>query len=134
MGRTAPVNGLIWVIAFMLFAAACDRPDERMYPIGPGVKASFVIYFNTGVTQEQINNFSEHVLSRPRADGRGADHREGVRTFLRLSSVQGHEAIAITFFPSATTEQRSTLIQDVKASSVVYKVLEDVVPADIKKL
>ena len=133
MGRTASVSGLI-VIALVLFASACNRPDERMYPIGPDVKASFVIYFNSNVTEEQIADFVKHVLSRPRADGRGADNPEGVQTFLRLSSVQGHEAIAITFFPSATPEQRATLIRDVKASPVVYKVLEDVVPADIKKL
>jgi hypothetical protein len=106
----------------------------KMEPIGPDVKASFVIYFNGGVTEEQINDFSKRVLSRPRSDGRGDYLPEGVRTFLRASSVDGHEAIAITFFPNATAHERENLIRNVKASSLVYKVLEDVAPADVKKV
>jgi hypothetical protein len=105
-----------------------------MEPIGPDVKASFVIYFNSGVTQEQINDFSARVLSRPRADGRGHYLPEGVRTFLRVSAVSGHEAIAITFFPNATAEQRQNLISDVKASPLVYRVIESVAPSDVKNL
>ena len=105
-----------------------------MQPIGPDVKASFVIYFNRSVTPEQINDFSKNVLSRARSDGRGDHLSEGVRTFLRASSVDGHEAIAITFFPNATAQQRESLIRDVKASPLVYKVLEDVAPDEVKKL
>src|SRR5205814_3859623 len=119
MRRMASVIGSIWVVALVLSFSASGRPDERMYPIGPDVKASFVIYFNSGVTQEQISDFSKQVLSRPRADGRGADNPDGVQTFLRLSSVQGHDAIAITFYSSATPEQRATLIRSVKISPLV---------------
>ena len=118
----------------LVLGSACHRQEMKMEPIGPEVKASFVIYFNSGVTDEQISDFSKRVLSRPRSDGRGDDLPEGVRTFLRASSVEGHEAIAITFFPNATAQQRESLIWAVKASSLVYKVLEDVAPADVKKV
>lgn len=121
-------------LVMLAIASACHRREMEMEPIGPEVKASFVIYFQTGATQEQINDFSKRVLSRPRADGRGYDLPDGVRTFLRVSAVEGHEAIAITFFPSATSEQRETLIREVRASPLVIKVLENVVPADVKKL
>jgi len=128
-----------FALAFALLLAcdvntACHRREMPMEPIGPDVKASFVIYFNSGVTQKQINDFSKRVLSRPRVDGRGDYLPEGVRTFLRAPSVSGHEAIAITFFPSATSEQRQALIHAVKAAPLVYKVVENVAPSDVKSL
>jgi len=134
MRRIASIAASTCVVGLALFSSACSRPDERMYPIGPGVKASFVIYFKSGVTDEQVNEFSKRVLSKPRADGRGDNLPDGVQTFLRAPTVSGHEAIAITFFANATPEQRQTLIHDVNASSLVYKVLENVAPSDVKSL
>ena len=105
-----------------------------MAPIGPDVKASLVIYFQSGVTRDQISAFSDAVLSRPDPAGRGYDLATGVQSRLRVGPVQGHEGIAITFFADATSEQRERLMAEVKASPLVYKVLEGVAPDDVKKI
>ena len=49
-------------------------------------------------------------------------------------SKDGHQGYAITFFEGATPEQRERLIAKVKASPLVYKVVEDVAPDDVKKI
>jgi len=60
--------------------------------------------------------------------------QNGVRTILRLSEVQGHEGVAVTFFPAATREQRENLKRSVQSSSLVYKIIENAVPANVKRL
>jgi hypothetical protein len=60
--------------------------------------------------------------------------RPGIRAILRLLPVQDHEGIAVSFFPNATPAQREDIKVRVKSSPLVYKVLEDVVPQDIKSI
>lgn len=105
-----------------------------MRPVGPDVKTDLLIYFKSGVTTTQINAFSKEVLSRPSPNGAGDHLPSGVRTFLRLSPLEGHDGIAITFFPSATKEQREDLKRAVESSSVVHKVLENLAPTDVKNI
>ena len=105
-----------------------------MEPIGPGVRADLLIYFKTGATDAETNLFYKDVLSRPAPDGRGDNSPPGVRTVLRLREVQGHEGVAVTFFPAATTDQRESLKRAVQSSSLVYKILENRAPTDVKKL
>jgi len=128
---------LIIVSALLaLGSATClSSKEDKLVPIGPDVKANLVIYFNTGVTEGQINAFSQEVLSRQNPEGRGYKLRDGIGLQLRVfPSVQGHEAIAITFFSNATQTQREEVKVAVLSSPVVYKVLENVAPADVKKL
>jgi len=73
------LNLTLLLPGLVMFAAACNHRQTEMEPVGPDVKASFVVYLQAGVTQEQINDFSKRVLSRPRADGRGDYLPEGVR-------------------------------------------------------
>lgn len=120
-----------------LLSVACpfsksDNSDVR--PIGPTVNADLLIYFNSGLSQDEINAFSKNVLSRPHPEGRGDYLPPGVRTFLRIRAVEGHKGIAITFFPSATYEQRQELITSIKASPLVYRVLENTTPDSVKTL
>jgi len=58
----------------------------------------------------------------------------GVRTFLRLRAVEGHDGIAITFFPNATKEQREELTKAINASPLVYRVLKNTAPDSVKTL
>jgi hypothetical protein len=51
-----------------------------------------------------------------------------------LRAVEGHEGIAVTFFPDATNEQRQKLMKAIKESQFVYKVLANVAPDSIKTL
>jgi hypothetical protein len=106
-----------------------------MVPIGPEVRASLVVYFKHGVTQDQINYFWENVLSRPNAEGRGYWHRDGIGMLSRVyPSVEGHEGVAVNFWANATESQREEIKREVNASPIVFKVLENVAPVDVKKL
>ncbi|MDT5122602.1 MAG: hypothetical protein QOC96_2084 [Acidobacteriota bacterium] len=129
----------IAVLFVALLNAACIRTSppyqsNEMIPVGPEVKASLVIYYKADVTDEQIQEFSQQVLSRPDTQG-GYYNRYGVRTILQIfEPVQGHQSTAVTFFPEATEAQREELKADVMSSPIVYKVLENVAPKDVKKL
>jgi hypothetical protein len=123
---------LLALLVLQMAGTGCRR--EQMQPIGPDVNKSFVIYFKGGATGEDINAFFKQVLSRPHPEGRGHYLLEGVDWTSRVQSVQGHEAIAVTFSANATVEQKETLIRAVKSSPFVYRVLENVAPAEVKTI
>jgi hypothetical protein len=105
-----------------------------MRPIGPEVKQNLVIFFKLGVTDEQVEGFLHEVLSKPDPSGRGFYLQRGISEFSRIRPVQGHEGVAISFFSYATNEERETVTHNIKASTIVYKVLENVAPAEVKKI
>ena len=118
-----------------LLSVGCPfSTSDNVQPVGPTVKADLLIYFTRGISQNEINGFSKEVLSRPDPEGRGYDLPPGVRTFLRLREFEGHDGIAITFFPNATDEQRQNLKRSIKASPIVYRVLENTAPDSVKTL
>jgi len=133
MSRTLVLFAIVLLGILMVFA--CSSPSQdKMVPIGPNVTASLIIYFKAGATDEQINNFSGEVLSKPKTD-RGAALQDGICMFLRVyPPVQNHEAIAITFCENATKENREKLKAAIVSSPIVYKVLENVAPSDVKQL
>ena len=104
-----------------------------MQPIGPTVKADILVYLNRNLSHEEVNTFIKTVLSRPDPEDRG-DDLAGVRTQLRLRPVEGHEGIALTFFPNASKEQREELLRSIKASPLVYRVLENTTPVSVTTL
>ena len=113
----------------------CPFRKTEMRPIGPEVKADLVIYFKTGVTHDQIEKFWEEVLSTADPSGKGYFHKPGVGEISRVyPSVQGHEAIAVSFFPSATNEKREAIKRDIRSAPIVYKILENIAPADVRKI
>ena len=120
------------IVAF--FVPACTRPDERMYPIGPDVIADLIVYFKADATHDQIEGFWQNVLSYPRPDGRGYSHRPGVRTLGRVESVENHEGVSINFFSNATDPERSQLRRGIDTSPIVFTVLENIAPKDVKTL
>ena len=102
-----------------------------MQPIGPDVKADLVLFFKTGVTDEQIYTFVQETIGN-RAE-RGYDSLPGMRETLAVS-VDGHPGYAIRFFPDATEAQRNNVRSRIDSSPLVLKVFENVVPDDIKTL
>ncbi len=127
---------IVVAICFGLLNLACpfNKREARMEPIGPSVRADLLIYFKTDATDAETNLFYKDVLSRPSPDRRGYSNPPGVRTILRLSEVQGHEGVAVIFFPAATREQRENLKRSVQSSSLVYEIVENAVPANVKRL
>jgi len=105
---------------------------QGMVPIGPDVKADLVIFFKLEATHDQIETFWQETLSVK--SNKGYWSRPGIREILRLLPVQNHEGVAVTFFPNATPAERDDIKARVKSSPLVYRVLEDVVPLDIKSL
>jgi hypothetical protein len=126
------------VLFFALLSTACIRTSpsyqsNEMIPVGPEVKASLVIYYKADITDEQIQEFTQQALSRP--DFQGTGNRYRVRDILQIfEPVQGHQSTAVTFFPEATKAQREELKAAVMSSPIVYKVLENVAPKDVKRL
>jgi hypothetical protein len=103
-----------------------------MVPIGPDVKADLVIYFKADATHDQIEAFSNEVLST--RVNNGSWPRPGISMILRLLPLQGHDGIAVSFFSDATQAQRDEIKKAVLSSQIVYRVLENVAPASVKKL
>jgi len=135
LSQTFSLPGFLIIVALSLATLTCPSRKTDMRPIGPDVKADLIIYFNVGVSDSQVSTFWHQVLSRPRTDGRGYDSREGVADMGRLfRAVEGHEGISVSFFPSATQAQRDELERDIKASPIVYKVLKNIAPINVKKL
>jgi hypothetical protein len=123
----------ICILIFLCVACPFSKsPAPR--PIGPAVKADILIYFKRDISSEESNLFIKNVLSRPHPEGRGDYNAPGIQTLLAIRAVEGHEGIAVTFFPNATDEQRQELMRAIKESRLVYKVLENVAPDNIKTL
>ena len=87
--------------------------NEEMTPIIPEV-ADLVVIFRPDANHEQIQNFWNEILSTGQVGG-----------IARIPSIEGHAAIAISFFPSASEAQREEVKAKVKSSPIVYRVMEN---------
>jgi hypothetical protein len=111
-----------------------EYEHEQMVPIIPNEKADLVVYFKPHATDEQIYHFITHVVSTPDPEGRGYHPLEGIS--LTSLSAEGcdYKSYAISFFPDATMKQRDRVKVAARSSPIVYKVLQDAMPRDVKKL
>jgi hypothetical protein len=126
---------MIWVVACVVIGTvACSSQEPRVRSLGPEVRADLVIFFNRNMTHQQIEDFWLHTLSKPDVQGRGHPQRDGVSQTARIEAVQGHEGISVSFFPNASQAQRDSVENDLRSSPLVYKVLKDIAPADVKKI
>ncbi len=132
MRRDLATIVILLVASLGLFLSACNRHDDKMVPIGPGVKADLVVFFKADATDEQIYKFATETISDPKQGGYWP--LPGIWTTLHLLAIDGHEGEAITFFPEATEAQRKYVRSRIDSSPIVYKAMENVVPSDIKKL
>ena len=124
----------IVAVCVALASVACPQHTEKVRSLGPEVRADLVIFFHRDVTHQQIEDFWSDTLSKPNLEGRGQPHRDGVGDIARIPAVQGHEGISVSFFASATETQKEAVEKDVRSSPIVYKILKDTAPADVKKI
>lgn len=128
-------SALCLATAILMFAVglipACRRTEMKMEPIGPDVKADLVVFLKKETTDDQINTFVQETIG-DRAD-RGYRSLPGMRRTL-LVLVDGHKGYAITFFQDATDAQRKYVRSRIDASPLVFKVIENVAPDDIKEV
>ncbi len=128
--RTSQIVFLLLGVA--MFGATCHHREPEMLSIGPDVRYDLLIFFNTNATHDQIETFSNEVLSYSTRDGHWP--RPGVGGILRVAAVQGHEAVAVSFFSSATDAERTDIKSRVRSSPIVYRVMENVVPMTVKRV
>jgi hypothetical protein len=97
--------------------------EPPLVAIGPDQKATFVIYFRRGTTDEQIEEFRSSMLT-------GTTERP---EYLRLlpSQANGHEGVALTFSKDARPEQVTGYVEKIKGDSRVEKVYRDIAPTAI---
>lgn len=112
---------------------------QTIVRFGPEVRASLVIVFKSGLTDEDVETFRRDVLqtTSPYEGGKkyyesGKNYLAGVRQYLRVPAIERHEAIALTFHEDISKMQREAVMRRVNSSPFVFKVYEDIAPADIK--
>ncbi len=93
-----------------------------------------MVYFNKGVTNAQVESFLAEKISEERTDQRGHSFRKGICEYLRLGALQGHEAFAIRICDGTADLERKEIESKIRASAIIYKVLKDTVPAEVKKI
>ena len=120
------------LLALSVFGVACHHREPQMISVGPDVPHELVIFFTEGATHDQIETFWSEVLSYPTRDGHWP--RPGVGGILRIAAVQGHEGLAVTFFSNATDAERADIKSRVRASPIVYRVMENVIPMNVKRI
>lgn len=140
LGIGVVLAGVVMIPSYIAAVTFLDRTgriswrNERMVRIGPDVRSSLVVYLKSGMTEEQINDFLDRVLSNP--DPRGKGHRPlpGIASIGRVPDVDGHAAIAVDLRGTATAKETGTIRDRLAHSEYVYRVLEDVVSQQVEHL
>jgi hypothetical protein len=91
--------------------------------IGHDQKATLVIYFRRGTTDEQIEEFHSWISSGT------ADPSEYLR--LLPSQANGYEGVALTFSKDTPPEQVTRYVEKIKGDSRVEKIYRDIAPTAI---
>ena len=105
---------------------------QKIVKFGPEVQASLVVVFKSNITDGQIESFRHDVLQVTTSNEGGRRYLLGIREYLRVPQIQNHDAVALTFHDDITKGQREEIIKRIKSSPIVYKVFEDIAPAEVK--
>ena len=123
------------LISVGMQSGACQKQSDDWVKIDITERdKGLLIYFNKGVSNLEVENFYNNVISTSRPDLKGYDLPAGVELRFKLEAVDGHEGVAIKFEPNSTEDQREKLKESVRKSPIVYKILENTDPSKIKKL
>jgi hypothetical protein len=142
MGVGFVLAGFLSCMTFYAGIAILKRLDRvawqhepPLVSFGPEQKAWAVIYFCSGTTHDQIENFSDSVLyvnAEPRHAGK--DYPAFVESYLRLLPEQanGHDAVALTLFPNTGTQKEiDVYLSKIEADRRVAKVFTGIAPTAI---
>jgi hypothetical protein len=122
-------------IAIMLKADRIAWEHETMRSLGPTQRASAVIYFCPGITNEQIEDFRQNVLEVPYKSGADRRFPSYVRSYFRLapSQAHGYEGIALNFDMNAAPQEIKDYYGRLDSDPHVMKLFVDRVPNLIQK-
>lgn len=96
-------------------------------------KTDVVVYMNQNATREEVNQFWHEVVGNP-VSSTATELLPGISGVMATYDVDGHEAIAVEFWWYATPEEREYVMSRIRSAPMVYKVLEDVAPAEVNSL
>jgi hypothetical protein len=124
---------LFVLVSFFFQSAGCrQHEDEGRIEFGPNKKTDLVFFFNKSATETDIERFLLHDgLVIP--NGTGFQDPPGMGTGFSLDQL-GYQGYGLNFKPSATAEQRMAIKARIAGAQIVYKIYENVVPAEINDL
>jgi hypothetical protein len=93
------------------------------FAVGPDQKATLVIYFRRGTTNQQIEEFRSSMLTGT------AEPSEYLR--LLPSQANGYEGVALTFSKDTRREQVMRYVDKIEGDSRVEKIYRDIAPTAI---
>ena len=120
---------LALVLFSILGLVACQR-DQEWQRFGPSEKATFVVVFKSGTTDQEILQFLDQKVF-VKTSATEHRHRPGVGAIVR-ASVEGHDGYSVDLLPAVSSEERRAIKDDLRASPVVLSVLEEVSPDRVK--
>ena len=99
------------------------KHEPPLVVFGPDHKATLVIYFRRGTTDDQIEAFRSSMV-------KGMEERT---EYLRLlpDQANGHEGVALTFSKDTSSEQVTRYVKTIEGDSCVEKVYRDIAPSAI---
>ena len=113
------------------------RHEPPLVRFGPDQKASIVIYFRKSVTDKDVEEFDSSVLQRPaKPRHQGSDYPQFVSEYTRLSPSQanGYEAVSLSFFNNASSDDTQAYIQKIEADNRVLKLFFNRSPISIHSI
>ena len=141
LGLCLIVFGLLSYGVFLGGMAALKEMDKVAWQhetpaesVGPDEKASVVIYFRKGTTDEQIEAFHSTVLEQPGQPMHPEpEYPWFVINYLRLPPAQanGFDGVAVSFRHNVTRADTDPYLAKIRADERVEKVLLDVSPGAI---
>jgi hypothetical protein len=105
---------------------------EKIVKFGPQVKASLVIVLKAGLKDEEVEAFRRDVLQITSSNESERKYLAGVSQYLRVPAIEKHEAIALTFHEDISKAEREEVMRRVNSSPLVFKLYQDIAPAEIK--
>lgn len=105
---------------------------QKIVKFGPQVRASLVIVLKPGLTDEDVEAFRRDVLQIQLSSEGERKYLAGVSQYLRVPAIEKHEVIALTFQEGINKAEREEVLRRVNSSPLVFKVYEDLAPADVK--
>jgi hypothetical protein len=112
----------------LLALLACDREPEWQ-TFGGSKKASFVVVFKSGATDNDIFQFVDGRLN-VKTSLTGRWPLPGIAAIVKVS-VENHEAYAV-YMRAASSDERRVVKERILAEPIVLAVFENVVPEQVK--
>jgi hypothetical protein len=99
---------------------------------GQNHTVDMIIYFHKNVTQDEINYFNHNIIATTNPNNPSEfDLLPELSGTMSTSSEDGHDGIAIWFWPDVTKEERLQIKRILLSYPYVYNVLENVAPSDV---